>query len=70
MIGDVLFGSDVTVEEYKHPFFLNLMLYLNLPLLIALIGVMVYVINEQTTISFIAYCLTVGFMLGSFAVNV
>ena len=70
MIGDLLGGNDNTVEDYKYPFFLNLMLYLNLPLLIALIAVMVYVIDEQTTISFISYCLTVGFMLGSFAVNV
>ena len=33
-------------------------------------GTPLYVIDEQTTISFISYCLTVGFMLGSFAVNV
>ena len=70
MLGDILFGSDFTVEEYKYPFFLNLVLYLTLPLLVALIAVMIYVIDEQTIISFTGYCLTIGFMLGSFGVNV
>ena len=70
MIGDLLGGDDITVEEYKYPFFLNLILYLTLPLLIALLAVMIYKIDEQTISSFIAYCITVGFMLGSFAVNV
>ena len=70
MIGDVVVGEDVSVEEYKYPFFLNLMLYLNLPLLLALMAVMIYVIDQQTTVSFIGYCVTIGFMLGSFGVNV
>ena len=34
MLGDILLGSDITTEDYKYPFFLNLMLYLTLPLLI------------------------------------
>tara|TARA_B110000263_G_scaffold242413_1_gene247855 strand:- start:70 stop:942 length:873 start_codon:yes stop_codon:yes gene_type:complete len=46
------------------------MLYVNLPLLIILIAVMINVINDQTIGSFIGYCLTIGFMLGSFGVNV
>ena len=70
MLGDILFGSDLTTEEYKYPFFLNLMLYLTLPLLIVLIGVSIYVINNQTIVSFVGYCITVGFLLGSFGVNV
>jgi len=70
MIGDLIAGHDITVEEYRYPFFLNLMLYLTLPLLIALITVMMNVIDKQTIISFVGYCFTIGFMLGSFAVNV
>jgi alkane 1-monooxygenase len=70
MIGDLLFGSDLSVEEYKYPFILNLMLYVNLPLLVILIAVMITVIDDQTIVSFIGYCLTIGFMLGSFGVNV
>jgi len=70
MIGDVVAGSDVSVEEYKYPFFLNLMLYLNLPLLLMLIAVMISVIDQQSISSFIGYCITIGFMLGSFGVNV
>jgi fatty acid desaturase len=70
MVGDMLFGSDLSVEEYKYPFLLNLMLYVNLPLLVILIAVMIAVIDQQTTVSFIGYCLTIGFMLGSFGVNV
>jgi len=70
MLGDILLGSDTSVEDYKYPFFLNLMLYINLPLLIILIAVMVNVIDDQTISSFIGYCLTIGLMLGSFAVNV
>jgi len=70
MIGDLIGGDDITVENYKYPFILNLMLYFNLPLLILLIGVMISVIKYQTIISIIGYCLTLGFMLGSFAVNV
>ena len=26
MLGDIFLGSDVSVEEYRYPFFLNLML--------------------------------------------
>lgn len=70
MIGDAIAGNDISVNEYKYPFFLNLMLYINLPLLIILIAVMIHVIDQQTISSFIAYCLTLGLMLGSFAVNV
>jgi fatty acid desaturase len=70
MLGDIFLGSDVSVEEYKYPFFLNLMLYVNLPLLVILITVMINVIDNQTIGSFIGYCLTIGLMLGSFAVNV
>tara|TARA_Y100001936_G_C16071623_1_gene671033 strand:- start:316 stop:1365 length:1050 start_codon:yes stop_codon:yes gene_type:complete len=70
MIGDAIAGDDIAVDEYKYPFFLNLMLYLNFPLLITLIAVMMHVIEQQTISSFIAYCLTIGLMLGSFAVNV
>ena len=70
MFGDILFGSDVSVEEYQYPFFLNLMLYLTLPLLIALLAVSIYVIDNQSMVPFIGYCATVGFMLGSFGVNV
>ena len=70
MLGDILFGSDLTTEEYKYPFFLNLMLYLTLPLLIVLIGISIYVIDNQTIVSFVGYCITVGFLLGSFGVNV
>jgi len=70
MFGDILFGSDVSVEEYQYPFFLNLMLYLTLPLLIALLTVSIYVIDNLSMVPFIGYCATVGFMLGSFGVNV
>ena len=70
MLGDILFGYDTSVEDYKYPFFLNLMLYLNLPLLLILIAVMVNVIDDQSLIAFIGYCITIGFMLGSFGVNV
>ena len=28
MIGDLIGGDDISVEEYQYPFFLNLMLYL------------------------------------------
>ena len=37
MLGDILLGSDTSVEDYKYPFFLNLMLYINLPLLLSMI---------------------------------
>jgi fatty acid desaturase len=72
ILGDILLGSDTKVEEYKYPFILNLMLYLNLPLLILLIAVSIYTIDNQsiTIFSFVGYCVTVGFMLGSFGVNV
>ena len=70
MLGDILLGSDITTEDYKYPFFLNLMLYLTLPLLIVLFAVSIYVIDGQSVVSFIGYCITVGFMLGSFGVNV
>ena len=70
MLGDILLGSDITTEDYKYPFFLNLMLYLTLPLLIVLLAVSIYVIDDQSMVSFIGYCVTVGFMLGSFGVNV
>ena len=70
MFGDILFGFDVSVEDYQYPFFLNLMLYLTLPLLIVLLIVSIYVIDNQSIFSFIGYCVTVGFMLGSFGVNV
>ena len=70
MLGDILLGSDITTEDYKYPFFLNLMLYLTLPLLIVLLAVSIYVIDDQSMVSFIGYCVMVGFMLGSFGVNV
>ena len=70
VIGDIIFGADNSVDEYKYPLFLNLMLYLNLPLLVVLISVMISVIDSQSVISFIGYCLTIGLMLGAFAVNV
>ena len=70
VIGDIVFGEDTSVDEYKYPLFLNLMLYLNLPLLVVLISVMISVIDSQSITSFIGYCLTIGLMLGAFAVNV
>lgn len=70
MLGDILLGKDLSVNEYSNQKFLNLMLYLNLPLLVILIGVMIFSIENQDWISFIGYAVTIGFMLGSFAVNV
>ena len=70
VIGDIIFGEDNSVDGYKYPLFLNLMLYLNLPLLVVLISVMISVIDNQSITSFIGYCLTIGLMLGAFAVNV
>jgi len=70
VIGDIIFGEDNSVDEYKYPLFLNLMLYLSLPLLVVLISVMISVIDNQSITSFIGYCLTIGLMLGAFAVNV
>ena len=63
MIGDLIGGNDITVEEYKYPFFLNLMLYLTLPLLIVLLSVMIYKIDEQTVSSFIGYCVQLDLCL-------
>ena len=70
IIGDMIFGEDTSINNYKYPFFLNLLLYLNLPLLIILIFVMINVIDHQSIFSFIGYCLTIGLMLGAFVVNV
>ncbi len=70
IIGDIIAGDDLSVHDYNYPILLNFMLYINLPLLIILIGVMVYVIDTQSIFSFIGYCLTIGLMLGAFAVNV
>jgi len=70
MIGDILLGEDLSVEEYKNHNFLNAMLYLNLPLLVFLIIIMTFMIDNETVLGFIGYSITIGFMLGSFAVNV
>jgi fatty acid desaturase len=70
IIGDIFLGEDTSVHEYKYPLILNLMLYINLPLLVILIIVMINVIDVQNISSFIGYCLTIGLMLGAFAVNV
>ena len=70
LIGDIIFGEDNSVHEYSYPSILNFMLYLNLPLLVILILVMINVIDSQSTSSFIGYCLTIGLMLGGFGVNV
>tara|TARA_B100001287_G_scaffold90882_2_gene76146 strand:- start:3143 stop:4198 length:1056 start_codon:yes stop_codon:yes gene_type:complete len=70
LIGDIIFGEDNSVPEYSYPSILNLMLYINLPLLLILILVMINVIDSQSTSSFIGYCLSIGLMLGGFGVNV
>ena len=33
LIGDIIFGEDNSTPDYRYPWILNLMLYLNLPLL-------------------------------------
>ena len=70
IIGDAVLGYDTKTENYKYPIFLNLMMYLSLPLLIILIATMCYRINDQSLISFIGYTISIGLLLGAFAINI
>ena len=48
MIGDAIAGDDIAVDEYKYPFFLNLMLYLNFPLLVFIVMISVSVLSDAS----------------------
>ena len=41
ILGDVFFGRDKEVQKFSYPFFLNLSLYINLPILFCLVFLVV-----------------------------
>ena len=50
IIGDALFGVDVSEPKYTYPVLLNIMLYINLPLLIILVLIVVSVFGSQNSV--------------------
>ena len=66
IFGDLFLPADRAEIEIQNPFLLNLSLYIHLPLLAILVGIMVYMTSTQSMgfFGYFSYILLVGLLIG------
>ena len=55
IFGDAFLGNDKSTPEYKYPFVLRLLLFINLPLIAILVSIAVYMAGQSSNIIFEEY---------------
>ncbi len=55
ILGDMFLGEDLVKQKYSYPFFINLPIYLNFPLLLILITVVIFIFGINSPVWYVSF---------------